>query len=202
MTLFFSMFAVCQAGGIGIIILSANKCHDPMRSQTNTLALRGAHPMSINFFYCRPDVSICCEVIFYYDAVAFMRVRDGMFSAAKVNASRVINLHTPVCTCVGACVDISVLLIVVKQHTGQPPLYVLGSRNAELVSRELSAIREEYVGLGSASLTEEWRWDGGGCGCVDEWMVQPPHDAERWTKERVWSGREDEIWMGDDRWDA
>lgn len=53
--------------------------------------------------------------------------------------------------------------------------------------------------LSSASLTEEGEvgWRGG---CVDEWMVRPPYDAEGWRREcGVGDG---EIWMDDDKRDA
>lgn len=46
------------------------------------------------------------------------------------------------------------------------PLYGLGSGNAELVSREISAIREEY----RAQLSHSDRGGGGGSAGVDVWM--------------------------------
>lgn len=62
---------------------------------------------------------------------------------------------------------------------------VLKVVNAELVSREITAIREE---CSAGSVARGGGWRVGWSGCVVEWMAQPPHDTERWRMERVWRG--------------
>lgn len=67
------------------------------------------------------------------------------------------------------------------------PLYDLGSGNAELVSREISAIRAEYRRGG---------------GVEDVWMNGWLSQEDLGRRESGVGGGEGEIWMDDDRRDA